>query len=219
MKNMTERVEKTIKALTDNRMEVYFCKTGAEAKEKALSLIPDGSTVAIGGSVTVSSLGILDELRSGDYNFIDRHAAKTPEELKEVFRKSFFADAYICSTNAITVNGELYNVDGTGNRVACMLYGPDSVIIVAGVNKIVENIEEAALRVKQTAGPLNCKRLNKNTYCAKTGKCVACATGKDNEMTAACKSPDRICRDYVVMAEQVQKGRIKIVLVNEELGY
>ncbi len=216
---MTERVEKTIKALQSNRMEVYYCETGAEAKEKALSLIAKGSTVAIGGSVTVSSLGILDELRSGDYNFIDRHAAKTPEELKEVFRKSFFADSYICSTNAITVSGELYNVDGNGNRVACMLYGPDSVIIVAGVNKIVDSLDEAIVRLKEIAGPLNCKRLNKNTYCAKTGKCVACTTGKEHEMTSACKSADRICRDFVVMAEQVQNGRIKIVLVNEDLGY
>lgn len=216
---MTERIEKTINALKSNHMDVYFCETGAEAKEKAMSLIAKGSTVAIGGSVTVSSLGILDELRSGDYNFIDRHAAKTPEELKEVFRKSFFADSYICSTNAITVNGELYNIDGTGNRVACMLYGPDSVVIVAGVNKIVDSLDEAIVRLKEIAGPLNCKRLNKNTYCQKTGKCVAFANGKEHEMTSACKSPDRICRDYVVMAEQVQKGRIKIVLVNENLGY
>lgn len=216
---MTERIEKTINALKSNHMDVYFCKTGAEAKEKALSLIEKGSTVAIGGSVTVSSLGILDELRSGDYNFIDRHAAKTPEELKEVFRKSFFADSYICSTNAITVSGELYNVDGTGNRVACMLYGPDSVIIVAGVNKIVDSLDEAFVRLKEIAGPLNCKRLNKNTYCQKMGKCVAFANGKEHEMTSACKSPDRICRDFVVMAEQVQKGRIKIVLVDEDLGY
>ncbi len=216
---MNERIEKTINALKSNHMDVYFCETGAEAKTKAMSLIEKGSTVAIGGSVTVSSLGILDELRSGDYIFIDRHAAKTPEELKEVFRKSFFADTYICSSNAITVNGELYNVDGNGNRVACMLYGPDSVIIVAGVNKIVESIDEAALRVKLVAGPLNCKRLNKNTYCNKTGKCVALATGKEKELTAACKSPDRICRDYVVMAEQVQKGRVKVILVGEELGF
>ncbi len=216
---MTERVEKTIKALQDNNMEAYYCETGAKAKELALSLIPFGSTVAIGGSVTVSSLGILDELRSGDYAFFDRHAAKTSAELKEVFRKSFYADYYLCSSNAITVNGELYNVDGTGNRVACMLYGPDNVIVIAGVNKIVDSIEEAALRVKTTAGPLNCKRLNKNTYCAKMGKCVACANGKENEITAACKSPDRICRDYVIMAEQVNKGRIKVIIVGEELGF
>ncbi len=216
---MTERAQKTLKALADNNMEVYYCESGKEAKEKALSLIAKGSTVAIGGSVTVSSLGILDELRNGDYNFIDRHAAKTPEELKEVFRKSFFADSYICSTNAITVNGELYNVDGTGNRVACMLYGPDSVIIVAGVNKIVDSLDEAVVRLKEIAGPLNCKRLNKNTYCQKTGKCVAFATKKEHEMTSACKSPDRICRDFVVMAEQVQKGRVKVILVGENLGY
>ena len=216
---MNERIEKTLLALKKNNMESYYCETGAKAKELALSLIPDGSTVAIGGSVTVSSLGILDELRKGDYNFIDRHAAKTSEEQKEVFRKSFFADAYICSTNAITVSGELYNVDGVGNRVACMLYGPESVIIVSGVNKIVDNIDEAALRVKAIAGPLNCKRLNKNTYCQKTGKCVAFSGGKENELTAACMSPDRICRDYVVMAQQVQKGRVKVILVDEELGY
>ncbi len=216
---MTERIQKTINALKSNHMDVYFCETGAEAKEKAMSLIEKGSTVAIGGSVTVSSLGILDELRSGEYNFIDRHLAKTPEELKEVFRKSFFADSYICSTNAITVNGELYNVDGTGNRVACMLYGPDSVVIVAGVNKIVDNLDEAFVRLKKIAGPLNCKRLNKNTYCQRLGECVAFSNGKEHEMTSACKSPDRICRDFVVMSEQVQKGRIKIVLVNEDLGY
>ena len=216
---MNEKVQKTLSALKSNKMDAYYCETGEEAKKLALSLIPKGSTVAIGGSFTVASLGILDELRSGDYNFIDRHAAKTPAELKEVFRKSFSADAYFCSSNAITVNGELYNVDGTGNRVACMLYGPDSVIIIAGVNKIVDTIEDAALRVKAIAGPLNCKRLNKNTYCLKTGKCVALATGKENEITAACKSPDRICRDYVIMAEQAFEGRVKVILVGEELGF
>jgi hypothetical protein len=121
--------------------------------------------------------------------------------------------------NAITENGELYNVDGTCNRVSALLYGPKSVIIIAGKNKIVKDLGEAVIRVKTLAAPPNCKRLNKQTYCAKTGQCVAIGRADEKEMTSGCNSPDRICRSFVVCGPQVFKNRIKVILVNEDLGY
>ena len=131
----------------------FYAETAAEAKAKALSLIKEGMTVAYGGSVTLKETGILDAVSCGNYNFLDRGKAKTPEELKNIYRKCFSADVYLSSANAITENGELYNVDGTGNRIAAIAYGPDSVIIVAGKNKIVSDLDEAVIKVKSSAAP------------------------------------------------------------------
>ena len=127
--------------------------------------------------------------------------------MDEIFRKSFFSDTYLTSTNAITENGELYNVDGYGNRVAAMIYGPKSVIVVAGINKIVKDLDQAVERVKRIAAPANSIRLDKNTPCTKTGYCVDC------------KKDDRICCSYTVLGHQKQKNRIKVILVGESLGY
>ena len=130
---------------------------------------------------------------------------------------AFCADAYLTSSNAITEQGELFNVDGNCNRVAAMLFGPKSVIVVAGYNKIVANLEEAVLRLKKVAAPANCIRLNRDTYCAHAGECK----GVCGSMTEGCSSPDRICAGYTVIAKQQPKyaGRIKVILVGEELGY
>ena len=147
-------------------------------------------------------------LRKGDYQLLDRYKeGLTPSDIKEVFRKSFFADAYLTSSNAVTEKGELYNVDGNGNRVAAMLYGPDQVIVVVGINKIVKDVEQAILRVKEIAAPANNKRLNKPNPCTKIGYC------------ADCNSPDRICNEYTLIKRQGVKGRIHVIIVNKELGY
>ena len=210
-------IEKTLLNLERNNMEPYFVETGAEAKELLFSLIPEGSTVGVGGSVTLNKLGVLDDLRQGNYNFLDRYVTTDRAEIDEIFHKSLLADVYLTSSNAITENGELYNVDGTNNRVAALLFGPRSVIVVAGVNKIVADLDEAQRRVKTVAAPLNCKRLNKKTYCAEKGICAALDDAQC--MADGCSSPDRICRNYVISGPQVQKNRIKVILVNEELGY
>lgn len=212
-------IKKTVENLEKNNMKVFTAKDKSEAVAIFKSLIKKGSAVSVGGSVTLSELGIIDILRSGDYAFLDRYAKSlSADEVKEIFRKSFFSDYYVTSTNAITENGELYNVDGNGNRVAAMIYGPDSVIVIAGTNKIVKDINEANERIKKIAAPKNTVRLSCDTYCSKTGECLSLKDG-NGEFTGGCAGNGRICRDYVIMGPQKNKDRIKIILVDESLGY
>lgn len=213
---MDEKIKITMENLRRNGMEVFFLGSAAEVAGKVRELIAFGSVVGTGGSVTLEQTGILDLLRTGVYDFLDRYApGLSPEDIGQIFADSFCADVYISSANAITMNGELYNVDGRSNRVAAVCYGPKNVIIIAGVNKIVPDLEAAVRRVKTIAAPKNCVRLGKNTYCAAKGHCekLDCC-----EMTDGCSSPERICRNYVVTGMQ-QEGRIKVILVGEELGY
>ena len=170
----------------------------------------------MGGSVTLGEVGVLDHLRSGRYTFYDRYeAGLTPEQIKEVFVKSMGVDAYFCSTNAVTEDGELYNVDGNANRVAAIAFGPEKVIMIVSVNKIVENIDQAVKRVKTVAAPKNAVRLSCKTFCGVKGHCVDMEGG----MGKGCDSPERICRHYLVSSKQKAAGRINVIFVNEELGY
>lgn len=210
-------IEKTMENLRKNNMVPYFAETKEDALKLIKTLVKEGETVSVGGSVTLNEIGALDMLRNGDYNFLDRYKeGLSREEVTEIFRKSFFADSYITSTNALTSEGELYNVDGNANRVAAMLFGPKSVIVVAGKNKIVENLNEAEKRVKTIAAPKNVKRLGMKTYCAEKGVCMGF---DDEKLCAGCNSEDRICASYTVMARQRIKDRVKVIIVNEELGY
>ena len=215
---MTEQIKLTIENLNKNNMEAFFVETKEDALKKALSFLNDGDCVSVGGSVTLSEIGMLDALKNGNYNYLDRYAASSPSEMHEIFRKCFTADAYITSSNAVTENGELYNVDGNANRVAAMMYGPKKVVVIVGKNKIVKDIDAAVLRVKTIAAPLNCKRLNKETYCVKTGHCVTVDNGQSCKMGAGCRSKDRICRNFTVIGEHLP-NRIKVIIVNEDLGY
>ncbi len=211
-------IEKTIKALEKNNMQVYFVADAAEAKAKVLSLIPEGATVANGGSMTLVDTGILDAVKSGSYRYLDRNMQGLSEKEKSMrLGEIMTCDYFLSSSNAITENGELYNVDGTSNRVNALLYGPKNVIIVAGVNKIVPDLASAVRRVKEIAAPKNCRRLNCNTYCFHKGHCVSLDRGGD--MADGCDSDSRICCNYTVMASQRLHDRVKIVLVNEKLGY
>lgn len=206
--NIEQRVKTTIDNLEKNNMEAYFVKNEEEVLSKVKEFINEGETVAVGGSMTLFETGIIDYLRSGKFNFLDRYKeGLTPDEIKEIFRKSFFADSYLVSTNALTENGELYNVDGNGNRVAAMLYGPDKVIVIAGINKIVKDVHEAINRNREISAPVNAKRLNKTTPCTKVGHCMDC------------KSSDRICNEYTLIRRQGKKGRIKVIIVGKDLGY
>ena len=216
---LKNRIETTMQNLRLNKMEPYFVQTSAEACEKVSELLEKGCTVSCGGSVTLKQTGVYDLISSADYDFLDRSVpGLTREQVEEIYRKTFFADAFVTSTNALTENGELYNVDGNSNSVAAILYGPKSVIVVCGVNKIVKNIDEAINRVKTKAAPPNTVRLNIDTYCAKTGQCVS--LNKENpEMCEGCHSDGRICCNYVVCAQQRHVNRIKVIIVNEELGY
>lgn len=210
-------IEKIMENLRKNNMVPYFAETKEDALKLIKTLVKEGETVSVGGSVTLNEIGALDMLRNGDYNFLDRYKeGLSREDITEIFRKSFFADSYITSTNALTSEGELYNVDGNANRVAAMLFGPKSVIVVAGKNKIVENLNEAEKRVKTIAAPKNVKRLGMKTYCAEKGVCMGF---EDEKLCAGCNSEDRICASYTVMARQRIKDRVKVIIVNEELGY
>lgn len=211
-------MEKTMEALRAHNMDVYLAKDREEAKSIALSLIPAGASCASGGSVTLDETGILAELKSGKYAYIDRGIPTlTPEERVSAMKQALTADYYFMSANAITENGELYNVDGNSNRVAALLYGTGSVIVVAGKNKIVKDLDAAAHRVKTIAAPKNAERLNCATPCAKTGHCISLDRGGD--MADGCSSPARICCNFVVSAQQRHPSRIKVILVDEELGY
>ncbi len=211
-------VEETMANLEKNNMKPYFCETSAQAKELVASLLSKGDTVACGGSQTLKQTGVSQLLDNGEYNFIDRSKVTTPEETEEVFLNSFRADAYLMSTNALTRDGVLYNVDGNSNRVAALLYGPKSVIVVCGYNKIVDTLDDAVLRVKKVAAPLNTQRLLTGSYCQSAGECASLR--KDGSvMCDGCAGSGRICCNYVVTAQQRKKDRIKVIIVGEQLGY
>jgi L-lactate utilization protein LutB len=203
-----QRIKRTMENLEKNNMESFYVEDEAGVIEKVKEIISEGSTVAVGGSMTLFETGIIELLRNGKYNFLDRYAEGLGAAgIKEVFRKSFFVDAYLVSSNAVTEEGQLYNIDGNGNRVAAMLYGPEKVIVIVGINKIVKNAQAAAERGKQVAAPANNIRLTTNNPCNKVGTCIDC------------KSPTRICNNYVLIGRQSIKDRIKVIIVGKELGY
>lgn len=212
-------IEKTVNALKENGMNVVFANTAEQARQEVKKLLNKGSTTASGGSVTLKETGIYDLITCEDYNYIDRFEAKTEEEKAEMFSKISKCDYYFCSANAITENGELVNVDGFSNRVSALCFGPKNVIVVAGKNKLVKDVKEGFLRIKKIAAPKNCVRLNKNTPCAKIGKCISLSETESPDICGGCKSPDRICRNYVVCGPQAVKGRITVIICMEELGY
>ena len=196
-----------IKNLEKRGMEAYYVDNSEEALQKALSLTAPGSSVSWGGSMTITDMGLIDALKAGDYVVLDRTVPKTDEEKREFFGKVNMCDFYFMSSNAITMDGELLNIDGIGNRVASLIFGPSNVIIVAGMNKVVDNIESAVDRARNTAAPINTMRLDRKTPCTQTGRCMDCM------------SPDCICNQFVVTRRSAPAGRIKVILVGEELGY
>ena len=212
---MDKRIEKTLDNLKKNNIAAYFAETSAEAVKLVESMLSEGETISCGGSVTLSESGVFALMQSGKYNFLDRSKAKNPEEMAEIYRKSFYADTYLTSSNALTEEGELVNVDGNCNRISAITFGPKSVIVVVGVNKIVKNVEEGFKRVKEIAAPLNTKRLGCNTPCAKLGYCIKA----DRPIPEGCDSPERICVNYLVSGRQRVKDRVKVIICNESLGY
>ena len=216
---MNEIFSKVIENLEKNNMKGYYAKDKNEALDIVKGLLSDGDLVGVGGSMSLFECGVIDHLRCGKYEFLDRYKENlSREEINDIYRKSFYADAYLCSSNAITVNGDLYNVDGNSNRVAAICYGPKSVIMLVGKNKIVKNIDEAARRVKTIASPKNCERLNLETYCRLKGECVSFEKA-DSDICEGCKGNARICCSYVISSYQRVKDRIKVILVDDEIGY
>ncbi len=206
------QLENVKNALEKNNMNAFIAQSKEDACAIATSLMHEGALVASGGSMSLAECGMMDILRSGKYEYLDREKV---EDKIALYRKSFCADYYLCSSNAVTQNGELYNVDGNGNRVACIAYGPEKIIMIVGRNKIVKDLDEAQSRVKRIAAPANCQRLSYQTFCHKKGVCQ----GVDGTMTDGCRADGRICSQYIVSGYQRLKGRINVILVNEELGY
>ena len=193
--------------LKKRNKEGYFYEDSASCVRAILDLIPDGSSISWGGSASVQESGMMDALKNGNYELIDRSLAKTPEEQREIYGRTVMSDYYFMSTNAITYEGELVNIDGNGNRVACLIHGPRHVIIIAGMNKITTTLEGAFERARTMACPPNAVRLDKKTPCAATGKC------------GDCLSPDCFCNQIVVTRRSGHTGRIKVFLVAEDLGF
>lgn len=192
-------------ALNKRGFDAYYVSTAEEAKAKALELIPEGAVVSWGGSVTVDQIGLKEEVLN-KYSVINRDAAKSPEERMELMRQALTCDTFLMSANAITEDGQLVNIDGNGNRVAALCFGPKEVIVVAGMNKVVGSLEDAWDRARNYAAPVNAQRFELPTPCGKTGLC------------ADCKNSSTICTHFVV-TRMGKNGRIKVILVGEELGF
>ena len=203
-----KRIEKVITALEKNNMKGYYAENTEELKKIITGLIKNDKLITSGGSMTLKETGIIEFLRE-HYNgiFKDRSDCENQEEIDRLFRETFFSDTFFASTNAVTEQGELYNVDGTANRVAAMTFGPKQVIIVAGINKIVSDLKSAEERVCKLSAPANAVRLGIETACSKTGECMNCCN--DN----------RICCTYVIMKRQRIKDRIKVIFLPDSYGY
>lgn len=205
---MDLQIQRTIQNLEKNNMAGYFVENTEELVLLLKTLIPQGSSVGCGDSLTLEQTGVFGFLRVGNYVFYDKHkAGLTSEEKRSIYLQNFAADTFITGTNAISEDGKLFNIDGNGSRVAPMLYGPNQVIVVVGRNKLTKTVEDAIQRTRQIAAPLDALRLKKNTPCTKLHRCVDC------------KHEERICNDFVLITRQRVAGRIKVIIVNHNFGY
>lgn len=199
--------EHIIKQLEKRGMEGYFFEDSASCTDAILASIPDNSSISWGGSESIKESGLMDRIREGNYKLIDRATATTPEEGRQLYAQAVLSDYYLMSSNAVTLQGELVNIDGTGNRVACLIHGPKNIIMVVGMNKLVTDIASGIERVRNFASPPNAKRLNRQTPCNAVGHCNDCL------------SPDCMCNQIVITRHSGIKGRIKVYFIAEELGY
>jgi len=200
--------DKVIKALEARNMEGYYVNTKEEALEKALELIPEGSSVSWGGAMSAKGIGLMDELyKRGCYTFVDRDKATSPEEVRRIILEAFDVDFYIGGVNAMTEDGILVNVDGYSNRVAAYAHGPRNLLLVVSMKKIVKTLEAAMERARTIAAPINAQRFGLETPCSKTGAC------------ADCKHPQCICSNILITRFSHFPNRVKIILVNEDLGF
>ncbi|WP_317854324.1 lactate utilization protein [Chakrabartyella piscis] len=199
--------KKLVGELEKRNFEAYYCKTSAEAMEKAFALIPEGSSVSWGGSVTIREMGLTDAFHAKNYKVVDRDLAKDADEKFELQRQALMVDCYVTSTNAITEDGVLVNIDGVGNRVAAMSFGPKNVVVIVGMNKVEKTAEDALTRVRTYAAPVNSMRFMGKTPCAVDGVCHNC------------KSPESICNQMLITRNCRPAKRIKVILVGEELGF
>ena len=207
-KNIVKRNEllarKVIKGLESRNMAGYYAASREEALLLALSLIPKGSSVTMGGAMSAQEIGLVEAVRSPDYNFIDRNAF---EDRRAALLAGYDADVFLTSANAMTEDGILVNIDGNANRVSCIANGPKKVLVIAGMNKVCKDLDHAMKRARNVAAPINAQRFGLDTPCAKTGSCMDC------------KSPDTICCQFLITRYSRHTGRIHVILVNDNLGF
>ena len=193
-----------IKGLKSRNMTGYYAATKEEALQTALSLIPEGSSVTMGGGMSVHEIGLVEALKNGNYDFIDRDAY---EDKRAAMLKAYDADVFLCSSNAITQDGILVNIDGNANRVSAIAQGPRKVIMIVGMNKVCDDWDGAMKRARNVAAPINTQRFGLSTPCTKTGTCMDC------------KSPDTICCQFLITRYSRHADRIHVILVNDSLGF
>lgn len=199
---------KVIKSLSTRHIDGYYCATSADAIKKVLTLIPQGSSVSWGGSMTIRDMGLTNALHKADiYTLFDRDMAQSPEEAQAIYRQAFGADFYISSANAMSEQGDIVNIDGNGNRVAAIAWGPKKVVFVVGINKIAKDLDAAIKRARGTAAPINTVRLNRDTPCTSDGVCHDC------------HSANSICNQIHIIRNSYDNRRFTVVIVGEELGY
>lgn len=196
--------EKVIKGLQSRNMTGYYAKDREEAKRIALSLIPAGCSVTMGGAMSAHEIGLVDAIKTGDYTFIDRGAFEDP---REGLLAQYAADWFLSSANAMTEDGVLVNIDGNSNRVSCIAQGPKHVLFIVGMNKVCSDIDGAMKRARNVAAPINAQRFDLSTPCCKTGACMDC------------KSPDTICCQFLITRFSRHRDRIHVILVNDTLGF
>jgi len=205
-KYYAKRGEILVKNLQSRCFEAYYCETRGEALNKALELIPRGATVGWGGAMSAQQIGLLDAMNAGDYNAIDRDKAPDPAAREQAMRDCLLADVFITGANALSMDGQMVNIDGNGNRVAAIVYGPRNVVVIAGMNKAVDTLEAAVIRARTVAAPMNKQRFPLQTPCEITGVC------------GNCKGDGGICNQILITRNSKPAGRIKVILVGEELG-
>jgi len=203
----SKRGELLVKNLKKRHFEAVYCGTKEEALQQALAWIPEESTVGWGGATSAQQIGLMAALNAGHYQTLDRDKCESAEERDKIAKACLAANVFITGANALSMDGQMVNIDGTGNRVAAIIYGPDSVIVIAGMNKVTDDLESAITRARTVAAPVNQQRFSLNNPCTVTGTC------------ADCKSETCICNHIVVTRHCRPAGRIKFILVGEELGF
>ncbi|WP_026527135.1 lactate utilization protein [Butyrivibrio sp. VCD2006] len=206
--NITKRnnllSQKVIKGLESRNMSGYYAETKEEALKIALGIIEEGSTVTMGGAMSAHEIGLVDAIKNGNYNFIDRDQAT---DKRAAMLAAYDADVFLSSANAMTEDGILVNIDGNANRVSAIAQGPKKVVFIVGMNKVCDDLDGAMKRARNVAAPINAQRFGLSTPCAKTGSCMDC------------KSPDTICCQFLITRFSRHEGRIHVILVNDNLGF
>ena len=201
-----KRGEILVKNLKKRHFDAWYCENKAAALAKALELIPEGSSVGWGGALSAQQIGLMEAVNAGNYRAIDRDKCKTPEERLQAMRDILFADVFLTGANALSLDGQMVNIDGTGNRVAAIIYGPGAVLVIAGMNKVMDTLDAAMTRARTVAAPMNKQRFPNQTPCEITGTC------------GDCKAEGCICNQIVITRHCRPVGRIKFIIVGEELG-